>query len=279
MRNLLFYLFNFIGVLCFAQDDGRIVYIPVVFHVIYSDSSADNGAGPTSVDKGNNTMFITEEKIKNELRDLDNAFQAKNSDLSNVIAEYEPSVGQANVHFSLQEIKYVRAGAMHIRLPFTNTDRLHNISPMVDPKRTLNVYISVIKFKGSHTNGVSPVKTSLSAGDENDAVNINYQWVGLGYRLLTHEVGHWLGLWHTWDESQLSDGIDDIPLQSGPTHVDCVLCPPKVQDQIVSESKFKNSNYQNFMDYSGCRIMFSKKQVLQIRKVIEKYRPEIWKGL
>lgn len=197
----------------YSQDDGRVVKIPVVFHVLYGDKMQDNGINIESRENGNNTMYLPKEKIEAELADLDADFQNLNTDLTTVRSEFKKVIGNPKVRFYLSDIKYVEVNKRDIRRPSTNTDLLHRLSPIVNSKKFLNVYISEIKFEGDFTNGLTPVKTSENYGDGFDVVNLNYKWVGLKYRLLTHEVGHWLGLWHTWDESQLDDGIDDIPLQ------------------------------------------------------------------
>jgi hypothetical protein len=61
-----------------------------------------------------------------------------------------------------------------------------------------------------------------------DRVNLNYRDVGKRYHVLTHETGHWLGLFHTWGKigsgsfvkaifGDHHDEIDDTPLQWKPT--------------------------------------------------------------
>lgn len=244
--------------------------------MIYADSSADNGINAGSRDEGNSSMYIPRFKLEAELADLDADFQKRNADTTAVIDEYKKVHGNAKVHFYLHDIKYVPAKHRRITGPFTNTGRLHQLSPIIDAKKFLNVFVSLIKYRSSYTSGLTPVKTSAIAADGNDAVNISYEWTGLGYRLLTHEVGHWLGLWHTWDDSQAGEGIDDIPLQKTSTDIPCVRCPPAVRDQLRSGTGFHSSNYNNFMDYSGCRNMFSVKQALHIRYVILHYRTDLW---
>ncbi|HYG11139.1 MAG TPA: M43 family zinc metalloprotease [Pyrinomonadaceae bacterium] len=259
------------------DDDGRLIKIPVVFHVLYGDKLPDNGRDEHAVYAGNSTMYLPQEKIESERADLDADFQCLNADLSEVSDKFKNVIGNPRIHFYLSNLKYVEVNKKEIQRPSTNLDLLHELSPIVDSKRNLNVYISIIKYEGSFSEGVTPVKTPGNTHDEYDVVNVNYQWVGLRYRLLTHEVGHWLGLWHTWDDAQLADGIDDIPLQKTYTDMPCVYCPPEdVPDQVRRNSGFNESNYNNFMDYSGCRKMFSIKQAQHMRQFIRTYRPEIW---
>ena len=256
-------------------DEDKLIKIPVVFHVLYGDKLEDNGMGPDARNNGNSTMYVPKEKIEAELADLDADFQNLNADLSEVSSEFKKVIGNPRIHFYLSDLEYVEVNKKEIQRPSTNTDLLHELSPIVDSKKHLNVYVSIIKYDGAFSEGVTPVKTPGETFDDTDVVNVNYQWVGLRYRLLTHEVGHWLGLWHTWDEQQLEDGIDDIPLQTTYTDMECVLCPDDVPDRVRRDSGFAQSNFNNFMDYSGCRKMFSIKQAQHMRWFIREYRAEL----
>lgn len=261
-----------------CQDDGRTINIPVTFHVLYGDSTTDNGTVPHTSLTGNSSMYVPRAKLEVELADLDRDCQKLNADVATARPEFRGVAGNANVHFYLKEIKYMKVDKARIMAPYTNTDLLHELSPSADSKTTLNVYVSTVKYHGQTSSGLTPVSTSRAEGGRDDVVNLTYEWVGQGYRLLTHEVGHWLGLWHTWDTSQARDGIADIPLQRTFTDIDCDSCPPKVKDRLRPGTGFAHSNYHNFMDYSGCRVMFSADQTKKIRAVILNNRPEIWQN-
>ncbi|MDW8015120.1 MAG: CUB domain-containing protein [Bacteroidia bacterium] len=85
-------------------------------------------------------------------------------------------------------------------------------------------------------------------------------------RTTTHEVGHWLGLRHTWGDGDcnVDDFCDDTPICSDP-HWGCPSpapssCVPGVPRMI-----------ENYMDYSGdyCFNIFTLEQVLRMRTVLE----------
>jgi hypothetical protein len=228
------------------QDDGRKIRIPVVVHVIYSDSIRDNGVTMHSRLLGNSSQYLSNEKILAELQELNLDFQRLNPDTISIIQEYQKISGNPNISFVLREIKRVKADKAELERLDDNRKHLYSLSPRVGPDSILNVYISYIKIDGKSTNGVSPVKTQLGA--DAHSLCINYKWVGLGYHLLTHETGHWLGLWHTFNKNSLKDGIDDIPLQSKATNTACEKCPPAVSDNLQTPSTFKSSNFNNFMD-------------------------------
>lgn len=119
---------------------------------------------------------------------------------------------------------------------------------------------------GNRTNYVNsyPWKNSKT-----DAIGLSYNWVGNSTKVLTHETGHWLGLWHIneGDCSDHNDGIEDTPKQISFTDG----CPTR---------KIECTNlcmFMNYMDYSDCRSMFTIGQTEMMRLIITKYRFELIK--
>jgi hypothetical protein len=263
MKTGSFFLFYCTCVLnAFTQeDDGRVVRIPVVFHVIYSDIS----------------QYLPTDSILAEMKNLQLDFMKRNSDTSEVNSFFISRIGNPFVEFYLADTVFQANGEKGIIRVKSRRNRrkLHQVSPELDTRRYLNVYVGNIKLGAGYTDGFAPVPYD-SLPHTGDAVFLRYSWIGGRYRLLTHEVGHWLGLWHVFQDG-CSDGdqINDTNPQKSATDGDCVLCPPKVADQKCSDSL--PSNYNNFMDYSGCRSMFTVEQAKKIRQTIIRFRPEIWR--
>lgn len=86
---------------------------------------------------------------------------------------------------------------------------------------------------------------------------------------LTHEVGHWLGLFHTFQNGCNGDGdfIDDTAAQQSPSS-GC----PVAQDSCPSEPGLDDPT--NFMDYSddACLTHFTQGQITRMRASFNTYR-------
>ncbi|KAG8761104.1 hypothetical protein FRC11_014386 [Ceratobasidium sp. 423] len=146
---------------------------------------------------------------------------------------------------------------------------------------SLNVYTVgfVNVAKEEQLLGYATYPSSYSGGPTNDGVVIRYSTVPGGtagrYNLgktLTHEVGHWVGLYHTFDGGCNSPGdyVDDTPPQydgpGGPTFgcpVGKDTCPGGGVDPI-----------HNFMDYSNddCMSEFTAGQITRLRSQMITYR-------
>lgn len=90
--------------------------------------------------------------------------------------------------------------------------------------------------------------------------------------VITHEVGHWLGLLHTFQNgcSGSGDGIDDTPPTTGGT---IYLSGCDNQDQSCGEP----TNGSNFMDYNHrCKRMFTQGQVDVMLGVLNGIRRGMW---
>ena len=139
---------------------------------------------------------------------------------------------------------------------------------------------------GGYVAGYTNVPGSVNSSPNIDGITIMHTHVGsIGTgilndsRTLTHEVGHWLNLSHTWGNSNnaglesncnYDDGVDDTPNTIGWFGT----CPsPAVSCQTLN-------NIQNYMDYSNCPVMFTKGQSTRMRAALNSSiaeRNELWK--
>lgn len=266
---------------CIAQksqiEQQKVIRIPVIFHVIYS-KRVHNGR----TDGGNISENLDTALLFSELRDLERDFMLLNRDTSQVLALFKTIIGKPNIQFTLADTILQPGGERGVIRVYNNRNGkdLHLRSPIIDHNRYLNIYIGDI---GNFT------PTNPWQYSNKDAVFISYAWVGLGYRLLTHEVGHWLGLFHPWgtanghgdrNSCKSGDGISDTPPQYEATEPSgqCVICPipSSRNDKTCDPTKKLPSNFNNFMDYSGCRRMFTVEQVIYMRNTIQEHRKFLW---
>ena len=124
----------------------------------------------------------------------------------------------------------------------------------------LNVWVcDISNGASSGTAGYAYKPTStLLPSSAIDGIVLDYNLGMNNENVLTHEVGHYLGLDHTWGGSGgcvLDDGFVDTPQNAGPSFNYSGSCSgfqqtcPAVQTQ-----------YENYMDYANCTCMFTEDQ-------------------
>jgi len=278
MKKLFLFLFCFGGVNAQSNDDGRTINIPVIFHVIYSDRQHDGAGGANTSENVPTALLIA------ELNSLNLDFLKLNTDINQVAPQFQGITGNPNINFFLADTILQPGGEKGIKRvkDSRNKSRLYNRSDIIDHERYLNVYI------GNIPGSFSPSQTPWLIPDK-DAVFLEFSWIGQGYRLLTHEVAHWMGLLHLWgtgtafgdaQSCTVGDGISDTPPQkeATQTNADCDDCPPPYGKAAVQKKcpGGQETNFNNFMDYSGCRKMFTIEQAKAMRMNAMLHRQKLW---
>ncbi|MEX1001181.1 MAG: M43 family zinc metalloprotease [Crocinitomicaceae bacterium] len=148
-------------------------------------------------------------------------------------------------------------------------------SPIWDRDDYLNVWIcDISNGAGSGTAGYAyrPTTTYLPSSSI-DGIVIDYNLGVNNDNILTHEVGHYLGLDHTWGGSgscTSDDGFTDTPNTAGPSFNYGGSCSGTQQTCSGIETQ-----YENYMDYSNCTVMFTTEQSNYMNTILSGIRSSL----
>lgn len=240
-------------------DTRSTVTIPVVVHVVWHTNSQN----------------ISDEQIKSQIEVLNEDFNMQNADTANTPDPFKPVAGNCMIQFCLAAYDpdgdstsgITRTYTTHTS--FDTGDSLHFTElggeDAWPSKDYLNVWTANLS---DNVLGYGTLPGTAAPGQ--DGIVVLYKAFGrvgvldphynLG-RTATHEVGHWLGMKHTWgDDSGAcsgSDGMADTPNQ-GDWTFNCPTFP--VLDNC--SPVYPGIMFMNFMDYTddACMNLFTKDQ-------------------
>ncbi len=254
----------------YESRSNDVYRIPVVFHVVYYlyDSAAQN---------------ISDSLIHSQIEVLNEDFRRLNPDTFRTRSVFKPIATDAKIEFVLanRDPSFNSTSGINrtatTRPVFTLSDEVKSSATGgADPWNShlyLNVWICNLQhgeYLGYATfPGQSQVLDGIVLHYENVGFNPNGSHFDRG-RTATHEVGHWLGLYHIWGdddgECSGSDQIVDTPNQADHS----VGCPSATQPTSCNSLDM----FENYMDYTydGCVNMFTADQVSVMRSTIEVVR-------
>ncbi len=241
------------------------VTVPVVMHIIHTGGS-------------NN---ISDAQVQDAMRVINQDFSKTNFDTADVIPAFRSRYANVGYRFRLARRDpngNCTTGITRTYSTDTNIgdDRVKGLIAW-DQNRYLNIWICTA---ANGAGGYAYLPCQGGAGDGIVIRNAQFGSVGtaanggnLAVRSLTHEIGHYFGLPHTWGGSNtpglasncnLDDGIADTPNTIG-SQTSCSA--PYNGGTVLTNFNPCGplANVQNYMDYSNCTRMFTTGQKAVMR--------------
>jgi PKD repeat protein len=235
-----------------ATGAERVDYtIPLVFHIIHNNGEEN----------------ISNEQIEDAVRILNEDFNRLNPDWDNVNQAFLPLVANVGISFKLAKRDpqgNCTNGITRTVSALTN-DGTQTMKDLIQWPR--NKYLNVwVAASADGAAGYTYRPGSVNNQPSWDGIVILHDYtgsIGTGSvsrsRALTHEVGHWINLAHTWgntnepavaDNCDSDDGVSDTPNTIGWTY--CALNGASCGNDV--------DNVENYMEYSYCSKMFTEGQ-------------------
>ena len=249
--------------------------ISVIFHVVHNPSNPAENVSTAQIQ----ALFL----------ELQEDYQLLNADAANARTNLGFTPADADINFCLATqdpfgTPLLDPGIIRVSTtedyydPSTEGNKMKASatggSEIWDRNKYLNVWVCNI------TNGLNygtagyayrPTTTFLPTASI-DGIVIDYN-IGFGSNVLTHEVGHYLGLDHTWGGSGgcgNDDGFTDTPSTDGPADQD-----PSFSCGLANYTSCGaiEVQYENYMDYAtGCTVMFTQEQANYMLTILQGIR-------
>ena len=276
-------------------DDGSIITLKVIFHICFSVSDKNE------IEKD---CDYTIDMLNRDYNKTPSNFDSgkgiyKDPALSSLYAKYVSLATSCNIIFQKNLVVYCPMKRVFSSAIDDLDVTVKGSSPPIEPQKHLNLWIvdmdngllGYAQFpwelsRKPNTDGVLISKGTFGRNPEFPSYNLN--------KTLTHEAGHWLGLYHTFQDTFRYDGgVIDYLSTSDPEEYkgDCVADTIPQRDPTYG-NPFNNPHYwpsskpddevepgkhmfMDYMDYSSdlCLFMFTKDQATKVRQMLHIYRP------
>ncbi len=256
-----------------------VITLPIVFHVIHDGDAVGSGEN------------ISDAQIMAQLDQLNQDFSATNSDIGNVPAVFSGVVANAEIQFCLAQVDPDGNPSTGIERHnysgtstsgFTTNQIDGTIKPQTIWDRDCYLNFWIVRFGGGDTNLLGYAQFPNTGSANTDGVVHGFGTIGslaqpgssAPYdrgRTATHEIGHWLGLYHIWGDINGGgcggdDNIADTPIQSASNGG----CPNHPSASCGNGGDM----FMNYMDYVNdvCMYMFTEGQKTRMMAVLNGFR-------
>lgn len=260
-----------------ANKTNAVITIPVVIHVVYN-TAAQN---------------ISDAQIQSQIDVLNEDYSMNNADKANTPAAFASVAVNTGIQFCLAKRDPKGNATTGITRTSTNVTSFapgdggkvfytaQGGTDIWDRDKYLNLYVCNMMSSGFI--GFASMPGTIASAD---GAMFDYRAFGrtggsfLTYydkgRTVTHEIGHWLDLWHPWgDDGGACSGDDycaDTPNQAGSLY-NCQSFP--LTDACSPKSP--GVMFMNFMEYvpDACMNLFTKNQSDRMNALLNTYRASL----
>lgn len=258
------------------------VKIPIVFHIVIDSSTYSIIGGQNGIER----------RIKSQLKVINESFKALNSDSVRIPTIWQSLFANTGIEFGLATKDpdgNITKGYTLTFVPYgTNFNANDGAKKMKstttggyapwDNTKYINIWVGSLKYGSSSILGVTIPQNELGYLKYEYGIALNTYAFGVRDtsgmmfinkidkgKTLTHELGHFFGLIHTWgDDGGLcpSTGGDDDGINDTPEEADAIYGDPTFPQYDVCTPADNGVMFMNYMDYvnDSSMLLFTKEQ-------------------
>ena len=244
---------------------GATYVIPVVFHIIHNN-------GPEN---------ISDSQIHDAIEQVNLQYRKQNPDTNQIVPAFQSIAADAEIEIRLAQIDpngNCTSGITRTVSSLTYPGD-HQVKSLIHwpPEKYLNIYVC---FDAAGLAGHAVMPAAADTIPEWDGIVMRHDYVGtigtsdyFKRTVLSHEIGHYLNLYHIWGGNNVPDfyylpvgnagncAYDD-EVTDTPNTIGWSSC------NLNANSCSSLDNVQNYMDYAYCALMFTEGQKVRMHAAL-----------